>query len=341
MKFFLNPKIKYRIAPFLFILSLVIAISQKYLQGVDFSQALIGIYQHIGLFAIPYCLFGIGAGLVLAAGGVDLSSMGVATLSGVIFGVAYQAGVPILLCVLLGLTVGFIFGFFNGLIISLRSAPPLIFTWAVSIILFSLSRVISAGSIFNLKNISQPSPSGIDLTLLDMSTIPSSSLKYVILFIFLIISILSFIGIVSKSIAIGSNRNNSVYYGVKVKSNIKLTYILSGMFSATAGIFLVFQDGAASTIGLRNQELIPIAIAVLAGTSLSGGYLNLISVFLASFFWANLDCIINSMKTIGNLQQEKLYFIFSVVIILIVTIFGKKISGETISVQVEQKIKES
>jgi ribose/xylose/arabinose/galactoside ABC-type transport system permease subunit len=337
MKLFMNPKIKYWIAPILFIISLIVAISQKYYQGVDVFQALINTYQHIGYFGIPYCLVGVGAGLVIAAGGVDLSSMGVATLSGVIFAVTYQAGMPILVCVLFAIAIGFIFGYFNGIMISWRSAPPLIFTWAVSIILFSLSRVISNGNIFHLENISQPSPSGIDL---DISTIPSNNLMYIIFFILLSISMLIFMGIVSKSIAIGSNRNSSLYYGLKVKSNIRLTYILSGMFSAIAGIFLVFHSGSASAIELKNQELIPIAIAVLAGTSLSGGSLNLISVFLASFFWANLDCIINTMKPGGNLQQEKLYLFFSIILLLIVSILGKKISGETISVQVEQKIKE-
>lgn len=331
-----SSKAKYMIAP------IALGISLAYLlfflpSGQSFVKNLISVFNFSSQFGIFFCIIAIGTALVLSTGGVDLSSMGMATLSGVMFamltkGISNPGIGTLLISILVVIVIGSIVGFINGFCISKLSSPPLIFTWAFSIILFTLSRIISGlGNMDNSKN-------GIPLNW----SVHLTSLHYGIIILVIVggVSLLHILGFVRKSCAIGANRNSALYIGLKVENQIMSTYILAGILSACAGIYSVYHTGSTNTVIYENQELIPIAIAVLAGTSMAGGSVNLYSVISAAFFWATVKNIVNNIDFFnswsGN-ESEALNFVFSIIFILIVTIGGKKISGITFPIQVLKK----
>lgn len=90
-------------------------------------------------------LFALGAGIVISTGGIDLSSSGVGTFVGLVFAffIVYYGINPIIALVLCSI-IAYLIGSTLGYFISKWSAPPLILTWAVGLILFKLSTIISS-----------------------------------------------------------------------------------------------------------------------------------------------------------------------------------------------------
>ena len=84
-----------------------------------------------------------------------------------------------------------------------------------------------------------------------------------------------------------------------------------------------------------------MAISLLGGTVLNGGYLNLASVMAAAFFWANLKLIEVNVQT-NDIPEEWQPYItkltFSLIIIVISLVLGKKLKGETTSIHTDQKL---
>ena len=68
---------------------------------------------------------------------------------------------------------------------------------------------------------------------------------------------------------------------------------MSVILSSLAGILLFYSQDKAGTTNLVNTELIAIAIAVIGGTSLSGGYVNSVSILYSTFFYVLLEMVVN------------------------------------------------
>src|SRR5512147_88045 len=73
-------------------------------------------------------IMGIGVTFAIITGGIDLSIGSVIALSGTIAVMAANAGVPIWLSMIVGLLVGVVTGFLNGLMITKIRLPPFIAT---------------------------------------------------------------------------------------------------------------------------------------------------------------------------------------------------------------------
>ncbi|MGE5458114.1 MAG: ABC transporter permease subunit, partial [Methanococcaceae archaeon] len=204
----------------------------------------------------------IGAGIVLATGGVDLSSMGILTFTSVIYAFLINMNVPIPICIVIIIFIGFLLGSLNGFVISRLYAPPLIFTWAFSIILFTFSLLIANGFIVKMPFIK--STSGISVSLIKPDF---HQLIFYLFGVIIGVGLLNYFGFTKKAAAIGANRNSAYYLGIDVVKYTKRAYMLSGMLSAIAGIYYVQINNVASTTNFETHELIPIAIAVLGGTS--------------------------------------------------------------------------
>lgn len=96
---------------------------------------------------VPVALVAVGASLVLSTAGVDLSSAGVATASGVLFAVLTQYGLPVWLASILASFLGIGTGSFLGFCARER-VSTFIASWSVGLLLILFS-VYYASSEFN------------------------------------------------------------------------------------------------------------------------------------------------------------------------------------------------
>lgn len=323
-----NPNIRYLVAPFLLFLSIVFAFSQSQL---PFWQSLCEILIYAVQYGTPLCLFAIGASLVVSTGGIDLSSTGVATMSGIFYALLlkfhWHWSVALLLCIFFGITSGFIVGWS----VTKRFAPALIFTWALGLVYFNLSLSFADGTIVKFQGAVRSGIAGGGAT-----SFSEHFSLYVLCGLLLLISFINYTGIQRKTAAVGANRDSATYAGISVSKTVIWSYVISATLSALGGIFFFYVFGTARTGELQNQELIAIAAAVIGGTSLSGGYVNLQSVLCAGLFYFTFKNGLNNLKpnTAPDMQQQVINYAFSIIFILISVLIGKRLNGVTHSIQI-------
>lgn len=204
--------------------------------------------------------------LVILLGEIDISIASTMALSGVIMGVAYQAGVPMPLAILVALAVGLACGFINGFILAkFKELSSMIVTLSTMIIFRGIASII-------LKDQA-------------VSSFPDwfqyfgwgkvGSIPFILLFF--IMEAVAFAYLVHRTpfgrkvYAMGNNIVTSCFSGLKVDKIKIIIFTLNGLFAAIAGIFLTSKMGSARPSIASGYELDVIAMVVLGGVSTAGG----------------------------------------------------------------------
>jgi ribose transport system permease protein len=216
--------------------------------------------------------------LVLIIGGIDLSVGATAGLCGIAASwLMVEKPIDPFICLLLGVILGGICGFINGLLITKIKLPSFIATLGTMQVYSGLTMIITQGwaitkipnSIFFLGN---GFILGIPITFL------IAALLFVLLNFFL-----KHTSTGRGLYAVGGNEQAAVLVGLKT-SNVKiLGYTLAGCFSALAGVLMVSKlTSGQPTIG--DSWLMPsIAAAVIGGTSMTGGSGTALGTFFGTF----------------------------------------------------------
>lgn len=292
--------------------------------------------------AAPYFLLAFGAGLVLSTGNVDISTSGTAILSGVLWGVAvnqlrlghlFMGAVALIAMIVLSVAIGL----FNGFSVTARRAPSLIITWAIGTIAFLAAIVLSlllqeAGQTYAGVN-------GISFTPLvpvdawqkwDTGTLP------LLVGASVVILCVSFLQLPRQCAAVGANWRSANYNGLQAPRIERAAFVTSSITAMLAGILFAEYNLSGQTTDLLGTELMAIAIAVLGGTVMSGGYFLAYSIGIASIAWALLEHVTTASTIADRYFGDRFpQLAFAVGIILIGLSLGGRLSGDTRSVQVK------
>lgn len=208
----------------------------------------------------------IGQTIVILTGGIDLS-VGATMLMADAVGAMLLGGenrvIPILICLGLGLIIGAI----NGAGIAFLRIPPFIMTLGMMALL--------TGSIFIFAKTSGfASPILRILSIGKIGNIPILVIIWIFLTLFmLVIMKLTVFG--REVYAIGSNPFAAYHSGIKNKVVIFFVYVISGFFSAIAGLFLLGYTGVPELtyrgggLGI-DYTLSAIAAVIIGGTIFTG-----------------------------------------------------------------------
>jgi len=210
-------------------------------------------------------ILALGVTFVIITGGIDLSLGSVLALSGVVMGVAIQNNITIFIAIILGLLVGALCGFINGLFITRLNLPPFIATLGMMSIARGLALVITEGyPISGLPESIRFIGSG------KIYGIPMPVMVVIILF-FVSHIVLTKTKLGRYTYAIGGNEEATKLSGVNTKKYKTILYTITGIFSGIAGIVLAARVNSALAIAGMGYELDAIAAAVIGGVSQSGG----------------------------------------------------------------------
>jgi ribose/xylose/arabinose/galactoside ABC-type transport system permease subunit len=210
-------------------------------------------------------ILAVGVTYVLLTGGVDLSLGSVVALTGVAAAsFAHPGQGPVLWPVLLGIGVGGLCGWANGLVITRGRIAPFIVTLGMMSMARGLALVISRGR--PVSNLSSTFTSlGSDLgggPIPMLTRLPVSAVPWVFL---------ARTRLGRYLYAVGGNEQAAWAAGLKVPAVKTFAYTVCGGMAGLAGVVLA----ARITTGQPNAgvayELDAIAAAVIGGTSLSGG----------------------------------------------------------------------
>lgn len=240
------------------------------------------------LSALNYAYFigflALGVTFVISTGGIDFSIGPVMFTAALVSGYClnkYQ--LPLIVCILLSLAVGTIFGVINGFFVTRLYLPSFITSMA------SMQIAKGFGSVFTgTQSVSWPAAgtanSGFRY-LVKWGNIPTG-----LICLFVVAILCAILMHKTKAgryiLCIGSNREAVRLSGVNTKKWEMLAYILCGLLAGVAAIFYV---GAYTTVqpGLGdtfNNEA--IAACVMGGTSMAGGTASILGTVIGALIVA-------------------------------------------------------
>ena len=119
-------------------------------------------------------------------------------------------------------------------------------------------------------------------------------------------------------LAVGSNKTAVELAGIRTKRYIVAAYVISGVMSAFAGLWLCCRTSTASAVLGKGSELNAVAACVLGGASLSGGRGSVLKTVVGALCLAMIGNIMNLLG-VGAYTQE---IVQGVLIILAVLMYG-------------------
>ena len=230
----------------------------------------------ISVFGLLAC----GMTLVIITGGIDLSVGSILGLCAVSFSLfcihwSWPFYIAIIGCLLIGLVCGALSGF----IISRFNIQPFIATLAMMVFARGLAKWVSGGQKISTA-VQQADGTYQYVPVPDVFNFINSKILWnnisVVTIIFLLCLLICAVLLIKLRpgryiYAIGGNEEAARLSGVPVKLIKVLTYALSGLFCAVAGICQACQEYQGDPEAGYTYELSAIAMVVIGGTSLRGG----------------------------------------------------------------------
>lgn len=252
--------------------------------------------------------------ITLGPGNVDLSIPAVMTLAGsVAMKIMDTQDSMILIGLLVALACGIAVGMFNYALIRLLRIPPIIATLSSSFIVLSAAISYSRG--IRIK----PPPLLADFTTAVVAGVPVLAL--VMALVTLVMSVVLHRTIYGRTVsAVGQNARAARLAGLPVDLTRFATYVLCGAFAGLNGYLLSgFSGGAALNMG-SEYLLASIAVVVIGGTSVAGGFANLPGLWGAAML---LFLLVTMLNTFGFGAGVRLV-LTGLIIIGVITLAGGK-----------------
>lgn len=271
----------------------------KFLDPYNF-QSMAKQLPEIGLLAL-----GITLAMISGNGGIDLSVVSIANLSAVVAALAAKSwfgadgqGVPFTIAfVLIALPVGLVCGLINGLLISRANFSPILATLGTQLAFTGLAVAFSGGPAVSL---------GYVVPFVDIGNgsflgIPISFWIFAVA-VAVVAIILNYSRLGLRLYLLGSNAKAAHYTGINTATVLLVTYTLSGILAAVAGIIFASSSSTAKWDYGGSYLLIAILIAVMGGINPDGGYGKIAGLVLSA---AALQMLSSALNLAGMSQFLK------------------------------------
>jgi ribose transport system permease protein len=280
--------------------------------SVDSIESVLVVASFVGLVAA-------GQTFVVLIGGIDLSVPWILNAAAILMvtsslGQNERAALGLVLTLGMGAAVGAT----NGIGVAVFGVPAVVMTLAMNGIMEGLTLGLSAG--MTCASCASYAPPLIQAVAHDhWLGVP------LVLFVWLAIAalvsfVLSFTSFGRKTYAIGNNARASYLSAINVTATTVVLYMLSGLFSALAGIMLVGFGGQAS-LGMGDPYLFQsIAAVVIGGVYILGGRGHYIGAVAGSISLVALVSVLMAM----NMPEYGRSIIYGVVILVLLLAYGRQ-----------------
>ncbi len=254
-------------------------------------QSMASQLPEIGLLAI-----GVMLAMCAGNGGIDLSGISLANLSGVLSAVlvsrvlsSTESEVAFTFAFIAGaVVIGFLGGLINGLLISRLNITPILCTLGTQMAFTGLAVVVSDGKAVM---VGSPEP---------LSSIGNGMFFQVPIGFVIFVAVAALIAGVLKYtpygfwlMLMGSNPKAAAYAGFPKNRVLVGTYAISGTLSGLAGVIIAARNVNVKWDYGSSYLLIAILIAVMAGVRPEGGYGRVICVVLSAIALQLLSSMLN------------------------------------------------
>jgi ribose transport system permease protein len=239
---------------------------------------LFNVFRQISIFLV----LGTGMTIVMAARGIDLSVGSTVALSACVSAIVLKSGIAadlaVPLAVLAGISIGGVVGLVNGTFVTVFKVPPLIVTLGTLTAVRGVAYLVMGPN--QLRNFPDA------FSFIGQGRVFGLPMAGIIALVVVLLGAL----LMNRTrfgayvLALGGNRSAAVRAGVRVGRFEMLAYVLCGACAGLAGVMLASRLDAAQAVLGAMMELHAIAVVVLGGTLLFGGYATLLGTFLGAVF---------------------------------------------------------
>lgn len=277
-------------------------------------------FQSIGKQLTEYGLMSLGMGICMISGGIDLSTVYVANLSGICAGLVFQSAVPgnTALGCLVALAVGAACGFFNGVLISYFHIPPMLATLGSYELFMGISVVLSGGSTVSVNG---------EIEMLSSLAILNIPLPFLIFIGATIILglIMSGTKFGEEVYLTGTSEKAARFAGIHVKATVIKCYLVSGILSGLAGLISLSRLNSAKADFGTSYTMQTILVAVLGGINPDGGAGKIPGIAFSVIILQILSSYLNQFPAISNYYRDLIWG----AALLLVLVFNVEISRRT------------
>ena len=273
-------------------------------------------------------LLSIAIMITMLTGGIDLSVVGIANLSGIFMALIFTKVIPegtsgfamflyLIMGIIVGVSTGAFAGYLNGLLIAKVGITPILATLGTMQLFTGIAVVITKGFAI----------SGFPEAFL---IIGNSKILFVSfpLFIFILTTagisvLLSKTSLGINLYLIGTNEKAAVFAGIRKARVLIKSYMLSGILGGITGVIMIARTNSAKADYGSSYVLQAILVSVLGGVNPAGGFGKVIGVVIAVLALQFLSSGF-SMLRFSNFAKEFIWGAFLLFIMVLNFIQNRK-----------------
>lgn len=282
------------------------SLATPYFLDADFLVKQAMLYVEIGMLAL-------GLTLIIISGNLDLSvASNLAMVSCVMAYLHAKMGIPFPVALLLGVGLGVLGGYFNGVMITRFGLPSLTVTLATLAIFRGVAQVLVGDHSI------QEFPAyflGIDRTMFPGTAIP---IPFVIFGVTAVI-----LGVLLHSTAfgrwlyaMGTNERAAHFAGVPTKRVKLIIFTVAGLLASVGALMLTSRLLVARYDHARGWELDAITAVVLGGTSIAGGRGTIYGTVVALL----LIAVLRTAMGVANVKVESQLAVVGALLVIAVVV---------------------
>ncbi len=273
-----------------------------------------------------------GETLLIITGLIDLSVGAVLALSGVLSIMIFKITGSLFLALCIAILFAVICNSFSGFLVSKFKAPPFIATLALMTIARGIVLLITKG-----QNIYQIG----DFVVFGQGSIGIIPIPVIFLVLMLFVTwyILQYTRFGRSLYAIGGNEEAALASGIRVDRIKFLVYIINGCFVGLAGVLFMSRVNAGLPNAGQGFELDALTIAIIGGTSFTGGVGSATGTLAGGFIIGLVNNIMNLVGVNSYIQQIVKGVIIGIAVIFDITAKNRRAKpNENISIGRGEKL---
>lgn len=255
-------------------------------------------FRSMGLQFPEYGLLALANMLAMITGGIDLSVVSIASLSGVISAsllsqyqtLGMSAGSVILLGILIALAVSFLCGLLNGVIIAYARVPAIIATLGTQGLFLGIAIIITKGH-----GIGGFPPAFLFIGNGSILGMPTQFVIFVVIALLMAL-VLTRTPQGFSMLMYGSSPQVARFSGINNEAVLIKTYVLTGLLSGVASLVIISGVNSIRPGYGADYLLLSILIAILGGTDPAGGFGTVLGLTLAIFIMQILQSGLNILS---------------------------------------------
>ncbi|CAB3750226.1 ABC transporter permease [Paraburkholderia solisilvae] len=288
---FRDRQLNFLVAVNLLVVLVAIGLSHGAFVGIDNLQSMGAQLPEIALLAL-----GIMLSMLSGNGGIDLSGVGLANLSGMIAALIVPRFVSgddspalftALFCAIV-LAAGVLGGLLNGFIIARLKLTPILCTLGTQLLFTGFAVALSNGASVHVDYVEPLSDIG-------NGTFFQVPIQFCIFMVAVVLLgwLLRRTPFGLRLYLMGTNQRAAFYAGIPRERMLIITYTMCGVLASLAGLVSVSHTLSAKWDYGNSYLLIAILIAVMGGVNPAGGYGRIICVFFAATVLQFLSSLFN------------------------------------------------